>query len=116
MDTENFKYAINSYTEEYEMMYLRGIDETYYVYIVKEIEGRYGPQLLAVADGMSTIYALPTIKAFLQNLEVGQCYKLTYLGEITLDNGYTQHEYHITQISEEEYMKDAKKNQRNKIY
>lgn len=109
MNIENFDYAISRFTGDYEMMYLRSEDSSYYLYIVEEVEGRYGPQLLAVVDGMTTIFALPTIKAF-SELETGCFYIITYRGEIFFDNGYTKHEYDIVQISEEEYLSKAKEN------
>jgi hypothetical protein len=116
METENFAYAINNYTGEYEMMYLRNPEETYYLYIVEEVEGRFGPQLLAVVDGLTTIYALPTIKAFNDGLSVGCFYKIIYLGEYELDNGYTKHEYMIKEISETQYLLEAPNNIGEKSY
>lgn len=109
MNTENFTCAMNTFTGEHEIMYLRCVDASYYVYVIEEIEGRYGPQLLVVVDGMNTIYALPTIKAF-SRLSINCFYKITYLGEILFDNGYSKHEYDIKQISEEIYLRDAKSN------
>ena len=103
MNIENFNYAINDFTEDYEIMYLRSEDSSYYVYVVEEVEGRYGPQLLVVVDGMTSIFALPTIKAFNEGLKVGCFYIVIYTGEVFFDNGYTKHEYNIIQISEEEY-------------
>ena len=109
MNIENFSYAINNFTEEYEIMYLRSPGSSYYLYIVEEIEGQYGPQLLVAVDGMTTIYALPTIKAF-KKLRVGNFYFITYQGETLFDNGYTRHEYDIRRISEKEYVENATNN------
>lgn len=110
MNTENFDYAINNFTEEYEIMYLRCLGASYYLYVVEKTQGQYGPQLLVVVDGMTTIYALPTIKAFNTRLRVGNFYFITYQGETLFDNGHTRHEYDIRQISEEEYLMNAKEN------
>ena len=110
MDIENFSYAYNNFTGENEIMYLRTEGALYYIYVVEEIEGQYGPQLLVVVDGMTTIFALPTIKAFIQGLEVGNYYKIIYEGETIFDNGYTRHEYDIQRISENEYEECAKDN------
>lgn len=110
MDISNFNYAINNITGEYEILYLRDDETIYYLYVVDEIEGQYGPQLLAVVDGMETIYALPTIKAFVQGLVPKNFYKIAYEGEVFFDNGYTRHDYRIQHISEDEYLKKAKDN------
>lgn len=110
MTHENFTYAYNNFTGEHEIVYLRSEGTLYYVHVVEEIEGQYGPQLLAAVDGMTTIFALPTIKAFIQGLAVGNYYKIIYEGETFFDNGYTRHEYDIEHISKEEYEQYAKDN------
>lgn len=113
MNLENFVYAYNNFTGEHEIMYLRSEGALYYIYVVEEIEGQYGPQLLVVVDGMTTIYALPTTKAFMEGLEVGNYYKIIYEGETFFDNGYTRHEYDIERISADEYKEKAKDNFQN---
>ena len=110
MNTKNFTYAYNSFTGENEIMYLRSEGTLYYVYVVEEIKGQYGPQLLVAVDGMTTIFALPTIKAFMEGLEVGNYYRVIYEGETFFDNGYTRHEYDIERISENEYQRYAQDN------
>ena len=103
-------YSMNTFTGEHEIMYLRDVGALYYVHIIKKIEGAYGTQFIALVDGMTTAYALPTIKAFSESLTVGTYYKITYLGEHLFDNGYTKHEYDIQIISQAEYDSKAPDN------
>lgn len=102
MDKEDLKMAINEFNGAPLIMYLRDEEHPYYIYIVDEVDGEYGEQKLAVADGMDTIYALPSIKAF-EELDVGRFYKIKYLGLEEFENGWTRHNYAISIVSEEEY-------------
>ena len=88
-----------------DIIYLRGqIGADYYVYVHDCLEGHYGAQFEVAVNGGNSLYLLPSIKQFTDELEVGKCFIIHYEKEVEFGNGRKKYCYKITEITEEEYL------------
>ena len=91
--------------EKRDIIYLRGQkDNPYYVYVHDCVQGTYGRQFEVAVNGGSTLYLLPTIKQFTDELEVGKCFIVTLRKEVSFGNNRKKYVYDIEEISEEQYL------------
>ena len=88
-----------------DIIYLRGqIGADYYVYVYDKTNGAYGTQFEVAVEGGSTLYLLPTIKQFTEELKVNKCFIITFEKVIEFGNNRKKYCYNIKEITEEEYL------------
>lgn len=79
--------------------------EPHYIYIHSEVQGRYGETYWFSNNCSSSLGALPTIKSFKEyDFEVGKCYKVKCVDEITWGNNKKKYVMDIQEVSEEEFL------------
>lgn len=78
----------------------------HYIYVESEVEGRWGDTYWISDNGMDTLEALPTIKAFKDfNFEVGKFYKVQCTDTIYWGNNKKKYVFDvIEEITEEEFL------------